>query len=104
MLLLMCHWLGCGWWFVADMELSESPTPSVPMNSWQPSTALLTVRRSARSSRPRSSAPHGHGDGAARHRAATEVEVYFTSLRMVVGLVINAFVIGAAASALAQID
>ena len=42
MFLLMfgcCHWMGCAWWFVADMELINQP--GVPFNAWQPSAELL---------------------------------------------------------------
>ena len=37
MMMLMCHWLGCTWWFVCEMELADS----VPMNAFHPSPSLL---------------------------------------------------------------
>lgn len=35
------HWMGCTWWFVADVELHASGQPFTPQNDWQPHAELL---------------------------------------------------------------
>ena len=40
-MLLMCHWLGCAWFFVGDVELSQQDLEMPVHNDWQPSAELL---------------------------------------------------------------
>lgn len=45
LMLCTCHWMGCTWWFVADLELTASgnytDAASDP-NEWQPRAELLS--------------------------------------------------------------
>lgn len=106
MLMLVCHWIGCAWWFISDMELSGSATPTIPQNVWQPSEELLTSNSLSK----QFAAAFLWGAAVATAMLPfdiepdTEVEQYFTVLCMLWGLVLNAYVIGSIASALSTMD
>lgn len=107
--LLMSFWMGCAWWFVAELELAElvesAGRPMGP-NSWHPSEELLASSNMG----PQVSAAFFWGVGIVTAMVpydvepATSVERYFTAICMFVGLVLNAFVIGSMASALSSMD
>ena len=86
------------------MELAETESPELPMNSFQPSPELLTSETLG----PQFAAAFFWGAGLVTAmvpydiQPVTEVEIYFTTVCMLVGLMINAFAIGSAASALAS--
>jgi len=95
-MMLICHWLGCAWWFVADVELSafadeNGETPLVPRNDWQPSAALLQSETLG----PQFSAAFFWGAGMVTAmipydiEPATEVEQFFTALCMFLGLILT---------------
>ena len=94
-MMLMCHWLGCAWWFVSDIELSVTDTPTVPQNAWQPSMELL----SSDSLGPQFAAAFFWGASMATAmlpydvEPQTEIEQYFTIVCMIFGLVLNAYVV-----------
>ena len=108
-----CHWMGCTWWLVTEIELqvhshelnSSSPTVLVEPNGWHPSQELLDSPLSAQFA-------SGFFWGAGMVTAmvpydimpASEPEYYVTAVCMFVGLLLNAFVIGSMASAMANID
>ena len=111
-MLACCHWMGCAWWFVADLEISamtliHKSSPYEPFNDWQPSAELLSMNASLGLQFSRA---FFWGTGMVTSMVpydiepATEVEAYFTALCMFLGLVLNAFVIGSMASALSTID
>ena len=99
-----CHWMGCAWWFVADLEIIEGGTEH---NDWHPPSPLLTPNASLGAQFSRS---FFWGAGMVTAMVPydiepeTEVEVYFTAVCMFFGLVLNAFVIGSMASALSTLD
>ena len=108
MFLLMfgcCHWMGCAWWFVADMELINQP--GVPFNAWQPSAYLMDPTMTLG---PQFARAFFWGAGMVTGfvpydiEPDTEIESWFTAICMFVGLVLNAFVIGSMASALSTMD
>lgn len=97
-----CHYMGCAWWLVANLELDSALSPT---NGWQPDAALLQADLGAQFASgffwgagivtamvPYDVMPH------------TQVEYYVTAVCMFIGLVLNAFVIGSMASALATLD
>ena len=99
-----CHWMGCLWWLVSDLELSYASAPGAP-NAWHPDTRALS---SGLSSQFATSFFWGAGMVTAMLpydiEPLTEAEVYTTTLCMFVGLMLNAFVIGSMASALSTMD
>ena len=105
LMICCCHWMGCSWWFVSDLEISYGATPGVPINDWQPSTVLLTSSLGAQFA-----ASFFWGTGMVTAMVpydiepSTEAEVYVTALCMFIGLLLNAFVIGSMASALSSLD
>ena len=106
LMLACCHWMGCAWWLVSDLELSETATPTVPFNDWQPSAELLQSPTLG----PQFAAAFVWGTGMVTATVpydilpATEAEAYVTSICLSLGLLLNAFVIGSMASALSSID
>ena len=105
-MMLICHWLGCAWWFVSDLELSATSTPTISQNSWQPSSELLSSELLG----PQFAAAFFWGASMATAmlpydvEPATEVEQYFTIFCMTLGLVLQAYVIGSVTSALSTMD
>ena len=106
-MLLCCHWMGCSWWFVADLELHETATPMIPFNNWQPDEESLSSNATLGT---KFSKAFFWGSGMVTAMLpydidpTTEVEAYFTTACMFIGLVLNAFVIGSMASALSTMD
>jgi len=115
MMLLFSHWLGCAWWFVADLELTEtcetiggllSAACAEPSNAWQPNADLLRSDRLGR----QWSAAFFWGVGMVTAmvpydiQPETEIEVWVTAISMFIGLLLNAFAIGSMASALSSLD
>lgn len=97
-----CHYMGCAWWLVAGLELESALTPQ---NSWQPDAFLLNSDLGTQFA-------SGFFWGAGIVTAMvpydvmpqTQIEYYVTATCMFIGLVLNAFVIGSMASALATLD
>jgi len=115
MMLLFSHWLGCAWWFVADLELTGtcetiagviSAACAEPSNAWQPSAELLRSDKLGR----QWSAAFFWGVGMVTAmvpydiQPETEIEVWVTAISMFIGLLLNAFAIGSMASALSSLD
>lgn len=105
LMLCCCHWMGCAWWFVSDLELSETNTPLVPANTWQPPADTL---QSDLGNQFAASFFWGTGMVTVMLpydiQPGTPVEVFVTSFCMFVSLMLNAFVIGSMASALSSMD
>jgi len=100
-----CHWMGCLWWFIADLELNCIKGNVCDANEWQPNNELLQS-----SLGPQFSAAFYWGASFVTTMVPydiepkTSLEVYVTSTCMFVGLLLNAFVIGSMASAFASLD
>jgi hypothetical protein len=97
-----CHWLGCLWWFVSDLELEGD----VAVNAWHPDPEILASDRLGE----KFAAAFFWGVGMVTAfvpydiMPTTEIEVYTTALCMFVGLGLNAIVIGSMSAALQSID
>lgn len=104
-----CHWIGCAWWLVAELELPEptadNPNAIAPPSEWRPSEQLLAAPLS-----DQFAASFFWGAGMVTAMVpydimpTTQVESYFTAVCMFVALILNAFVIGSMASALSTMD
>jgi len=133
-----CHWLGCAWWFIADLELTDAcarliatvdgtdgtdganeaagnssstiaimlECMSTPQNAWQPEGHLLA----SGSFGLQFAGAFYWGAGMVTAIVpydilpATPAEYWVTAVCMVVGLMLNAIVIGSMASALSSLD
>ena len=97
-----CHYMGCAWWFCSSYELDDQLYPD---NTWQPSEPLLTGDLGFQFA---SGFYWGTGFVTAMVpydiMPATQAEYYVTACCMFIGLLLNAFVIGSMASALASMD
>ena len=110
-MVICCHWMGCAWWFVADMELTcaaaldADPDAECTPNGWQPREELLRDTLGMQFA-----AAFFWGAGMVTTMVPydieprTAMEAYVTSLCMFIGLLLNAYVIGSMASALASMD
>ena len=113
-----CHWLGCMWWFISDLEISDgcahqlgvnasehAACLKVPRNDWQPTEDLLRSEFSLQFA-----AAFFWGAGMITTvvpydvMPATTIEYYATAGTLFIGLALNAFVIGSMASALSSMD
>ena len=102
LMICCCHWMGCAWWLVTEFELDGARQQQ---NNWQPSQELLDSHLGSQFA-------SGFFWGAGMVTAmvpydiepVTQLETYITGLCMFVGLLLNAFVIGSMASAMANLD
>jgi len=107
--LMCCHWFGCLWWLISDLELSEKELESpwyAGENSWHPpiwlreETSLFTKYMHSffwgagmvTSMVPRDIEP------------VTSIEALVTTFTMFFGLLLNAFVISSLTAALASMN
>lgn len=108
--LLCCHWFGCGWWLISDLEMNSGDELSshypFPENNWHPPPWLKFS--------PDLSLKYSHaffwGAGMALGMVprdvepSTTLEVWITSATMFGGLVLAAVVISSFTSAFAAMD
>jgi len=107
--LFICHWFGCLWWMIADLELENEALDSkwfTGESKWGPAVWLKNA--------PDFGLKYVHafywGAGMATSMVPSEVdpvtklEVLVTTFTLFFGLMLNAFVISSLASAVASMD
>ena len=118
LMMLCCHWMGCAWWLVSDLEIQANDDGEgararrldkamlEAQNDWQPPTDLLNDD----SLGPQYWRAFFWGAGMVTGfvpydiEPVTEVEVLTTVVCMFLGVMINAVVIGSFTSALSSMD
>jgi len=107
--LLCCHWCGCLWWMISDLELNEnelvSPRYAGP-NNWHPPPWLINE--------PSLTTKYMHaffwGAGMVTSMVprdiepVTTIEAVVTTFTMFFGLMLNAYVISSMTSAIASMN
>ena len=112
-MILCCHWFGCLWWLVSDLERSEERDEGNLMAAWYaPDNSWIVPMWLAKSDDFGLKYSHAFLWGAGMVtamvprdiEAVTTLEAYITTIAMFIGLMLNAYVISSLTTALTSMN